>query len=219
MLPKEEAVRVLMRIAKDHRRVHKKTDPFYVLIATVLSQRTRDFNTDQAAEALFKRFPTVDDLSKAERKEVERLIKASGMYRQKAERIIEIAKELMKKYGGEVPSVREKLLQLRGVGRKTANIVLAVSFGIPTIAVDVHVHRIANRLGIVNTKKPNETEEELMKIMPKEYWTEVNGALVNFGQRICTPRNPKCGNCVFREVCEYARRNSSEVSGDGRQRS
>ncbi len=200
-----------------HPRVHKRKDPFYVLIATVLSQRTRDANTEEAAKALFKEFPTVQDLSKAERKEVERLIKPAGMYRQKAERIIEIAQELLKEYDGKVPSDLEDLLKLRGVGRKTANIVLAVSFGIPAIAVDVHVHRITNRMGIVKTNNPHETEEALKNVVPKEYWTEINGALVNFGQKVCTPRNPKCGECVFREVCEYARRNASEDSGDGRQ--
>ncbi len=215
MLDKKVALNVLLNVIKLYPRYHERREPFYVLISTVLSQRTRDANTDEASRALFEKFPTAYELSRAEKKDVEKLIKPAGMYKQKAERIVGIAKEIVEKYKGKVPSDLKSLLTLKGVGRKTANIVLAVSFDIPAIAVDVHVHRITNRMGIVKTKKPEETEVELMKILPKKYWTKLNGALVNFGQQICTPRNPKCAECMFREVCEYGRRNASEVSGDG----
>jgi endonuclease-3 len=215
MLDKKVAVDVLLKVMELYPRHHERRDPFYVLVSTVLSQRTRDANMDAASRALFQRFPTAYELSKAEKKEVEKLIKPAGMYKQKAERIVEIAREIVEKYGGNVPNDLESLLKLKGVGRKTANIVLAVSFGIPAIAVDVHVHRITNRMGIVKTDKPEETERELMKILPRKYWTKLNGALVNFGQQVCTPRKPKCTECVFREVCEYGRRNTSEVSEAG----
>ena len=215
MLDKKTAINILLDVIKFYPRHHERKDPFYVLISTVLSQRTRDANTDEASRALFEKFPTAYELSKAEKKDVEKLIKPAGMYKQKAERIVEIAKEIIEKYNGKVPNDLKSLLTLKGVGRKTANIVLAVSFNIPAIAVDVHVHRITNRMGIVKTKKPEETEVELMKILPKKYWTKLNGALVNFGQQICTPRNPKCAECMFREVCEYGRRNGSEVSEVG----
>lgn len=168
----------------------------------------------RASRALFERFPTVYELSKAEKKDVEVLIKEAGMYKQKAERIVKIAKEIVERYDGKVPKALSDLLELKGVGRKTANIVLAVSYGIPAIAVDVHVHRVSNRLGVVETKKVEETERELSKILPKKYWTKLNGAMVNFGQEICTPRNPRCSMCMFREVCEYGRRNASEDSED-----
>lgn len=215
MLDKKTAINILLDVIKFYPRYHEQKDPFYVLVSTVLSQRTRDANTDEASRALFEKFPTAYELSKAEKKDVEKLIKPAGMYKQKAERIVEIAKEIVEKYNGKVPNDLRSLLTLKGVGRKTANIVLAVSFNIPAIAVDVHVHRITNRMGIVKTKKPEETEVELMKILPKKYWTKLNGALVNFGQQICTPRNPKCAECMFREVCEYGRRNGSEVSEVG----
>jgi len=218
VLDKDVAVRVLLDVIKYYPRHHERRDPFYVLISTVLSQRTRDANTDEASRNLFKVFPTAYELSKAKKEEVEKLIKPAGMYKQKAERIVEIAREIVQKYNGKVPNDLESLLKLKGVGRKTANIVLAVSFGVPAIAVDVHVHRITNRMGIVKTEKPEETEMELMKILPKKYWTKLNGALVNFGQQVCTPRNPRCAECMFREVCEYGRRNASEASevGDGK---
>ncbi|WP_036221722.1 endonuclease III [Mesoaciditoga lauensis] len=215
MLDKKTAINTLLDVIKLYPRHHERKDPFFVLISTVLSQRTRDANTDKASRALFEKFPTAYELSKAEKKDVEKLIKPAGMYKQKAERIVEIAKEVIEKYNGKVPNDLKSLLTLKGVGRKTANIVLAVSFDIPAIAVDVHVHRITNRMGIVKTNKPEETEVELMKILPKKYWTKLNGALVNFGQQICTPRNPKCAECMFREVCEYGRRNGSEVSEVG----
>lgn len=215
MLDKNTSKRVLLDIISKYPRKHKRRDPFYVLVSTVLSQRTRDANTDKASLALFKKFPTAYELSKAEVKEVERLIKPAGMYRQKAERIVQIAKVIVECYDGKVPNTLKELLKLKGVGRKTANIVLAVSFGIPAIAVDVHVHRISNRIGIVKTKKPQETEVALAKILPQKYWVQLNGAMVNFGQRVCAPRKPTCSACMLREVCEYGQRNTSGDSESG----
>ena len=213
MLDKQTSQRILLDIIRLYPRKHERRDAFYVLISTVLSQRTKDANTERASSALFSEFPTAYELSKAKVDEVEKLIKSAGMYRQKAKRVIQIAQEIVGRYGGRVPDALENLVKLKGVGRKTANIVLAVSFGIPAIAVDVHVHRIANRMGIVKTKKPEETEVALAEILPKEYWTQLNGAMVNFGQKICAPRNPMCSVCIFREVCSYGQRNASGDSG------
>lgn len=215
MLDKKTSKRVLLDIIKNYPRKHKRRDPFYVLVSTVLSQRTKDANTEKASFALFKKFPTAYELSKAKVEEVEDLIKPAGMYRQKAERIVQIAQVVVERYGGKVPNTLKNLVKLKGVGRKTANIVLAVSFGIPAIAVDVHVHRIANRMGIVQTKEPEETEVALAKILPKKYWTQLNGAMVNFGQVVCAPKNPMCSACMFREVCEYGQRNASGDSESG----
>lgn len=221
MLDRDVSKRILLCIIDKYPRKNETTDPFQVLIGTVLSQRTRDANTAEASRALFSRFPTAYELSKAEIEEVEKLVKPAGMYKQKAERIIHIAREIVEKWNGKVPSDLDDLMKFNGVGRKTANIVLAVSYDLPVIAVDVHVHRISNRTGIVKTKTPYETEMALMEIVPKSYLTRLNGAMVNFGQVVCLPRNPKCEFCTFREVCEYGLcvTSGSGVNKDGRSES
>lgn len=205
MLDAEVSKRILLCIIDKYPREEETKDPFQVLVSTVLSQRTRDANTLKASRALFSRFPTAYELSKAEISEVEKLIRPVGMYKQKAERIVKIAQEIVDRWNGKVPANLDDLMKFNGVGRKTANIVLAVSYDLPCIAVDVHVHRISNRLGIVKTKTPFETETALMKIVPRGYRKRLNGAMVNFGQTVCLPRNPKCRSCTFREVCEYGR--------------
>ncbi|AEH51632.1 endonuclease III [Pseudothermotoga thermarum] len=178
-------------------------DPFKILISTILSQRTRDENTLVASQNLFSKYPNVESLAKAKPEEIYDLIKPSGMYRQKAERIIEVSKIILEKYNGKVPSDLDELLKLPGVGRKTANIVLFQGFSIPAIAVDTHVHRISNRLGFVKTKTPEQTEEELSKVLPKRLWGPINVAMVNFGRNICLPRNPRCEKCPFSKECKY----------------
>lgn len=221
MLDADVSKWILLCIIDKYPRKNEITDPFQVLISTVLSQRTRDANTAEASRALFSRFPTAYELSKAKISEVERLVKPAGMYKQKAERIIRIAREIVEKWNGNVPSDVDDLMEFNGVGRKTANIVLAVSYDLPVIAVDVHVHRISNRTGIVKTNTPYETEMALMKIVPESYRTRLNGAMVNFGQVVCLPRNPKCEFCTFKEVCEYGIRfiSGSGVKKNGRGKS
>ncbi len=183
-------------------RSFKDRDPFRVLIKTILSQRTKDENTDRAAERLFSAgYDTPEKLAKAKPEEIYDLIRPAGMFRQKAERIIEVSKMIVENFSGNVPDNLEDLLKLPGVGRKTANIVLYVSFGKPALAVDTHVHRISNRLGWVRTKTPEETEFELMKLLPKDLWGPINGSMVEFGRRICLPRNPRCGKCPFKGEC------------------
>ncbi|MDN5345532.1 MAG: endonuclease [Petrotoga sp.] len=182
-------------------RSNSETDPFKVLIETVLSQRTKDENTEKASKSLFSHYKNVFEISKLNPQDLYDLIKPAGMYKQKSERIINISKILIEKYNGEVPDELEELIKLPGVGRKTANIVLYVSFGKEALAVDTHVHRISNRLGWVKTKTPEETEVQLRKIIPSELWGPLNGSMVNFGQKICKPISPKCMECLLNEVC------------------
>lgn len=182
------------------------TNPFKVLISTVLSQRTKDANTEKASSRLFKRFKNPKQLADANIRTIETLIKPSGFYKVKAERIREISRRLVEDFDGRVPEDLENLLSLPGVGRKTANCVLVYAYNKPAIPVDTHVHRISNRLGWVKTKTPEQTEEELAKVLPKGYWIEINELLVKYGQRVCLPRNPKCAICRIREYCDYGRK-------------
>lgn len=180
-------------------------NPFVVLIGTVLSQRTKGQNTAKASETLFAKYRAPEQVANINLKNLEQLIKPSGFYKIKAKRIKEISKILVENFGGEVPENFEDLISLPGVGRKTANCVLVYGFGIPAIPVDVHVHRLSNRLGLVKTNTPEQTEAELVKILPKKYWLDINELMVKYGQRKCLPRNPKCKICKIREYCEYGK--------------
>ena len=176
-------------------------EPFQALISTVMSQRTRGDVTCSAARRLFKRFPTPEEMMKADVSEIEFLIKEVGFYRVKAGRIKEISRILIEKYDGKVPDTMEALLELPGVGRKTANCVLADAFLKDALAVDTHVHRISNRLGLIVTRTPEETETELKKIFPQKYWRHINLLLVKLGQNICSPTSPRCEFCTLRDMC------------------
>lgn len=183
-------------------RVSEKEDPFRVLVACIISQRTKDETTDKVTEKLFKKIKNPYDLQKIDTEELEKIIYPSGFYRVKAKRLKELSKILIEEYKGKVPDKIEELLKLPQVGRKTANIVITKGFKKLGIAVDTHVHRIANRIGIVKTKKPEETEFELRKIVPEKYWIELNDYLVNFGKSICTPISPKCSICPIEKYCK-----------------
>lgn len=203
---------VARKIVELFPRNFEERDPFKVLVTTVLSQRTKDENTERASQRLFEVYGSVEELAKAKPEDLYELIRASGMYKQKAERIVRIAREIVEKYGGKVPNTLDELLKLPGVGRKTANIVLWVSFGKPALAVDTHVHRISNRLGWVKTKRPEETEEELKKLLPPELWGPLNGSMVEFGRRVCKPLRPRCAECPLREMCAYPKKGDIGVS-------
>ena len=177
--------------------------PFRILIATVLSARTKDENTTKAANQLFKVYGTPQKLANAKVKDVEKIIKSVGFYHVKSKRIIEVAKLLISKYGGKVPSDIDELVEIPGVGRKTANCVLVYAFEKPAIPVDTHVHRISNRLGLVSTKMPEETEMELRKTIPKKFWLDINNTFVMYGQNICKPISPMCDVCKIRNTCNY----------------
>jgi endonuclease-3 len=183
-------------------------DPYKILIGTILSARTRDETTAQAIKVLFSEFRNPDELSRADLKDIKKLIQKIGFYNVKATRIKEVSKILVEKYNSKVPSNLEDLLTFPGVGRKTANCVLVYGFRKQAIPVDIHVHRISNRIGIVNTKKPEETEIDLQKSIDRRYWTRVNETLVTFGQNICLPIKPKCNLCHLTKICKYYEKNN-----------
>lgn len=180
-------------------------EPLQILIGTILSARTRDENSKVAVTELFSEYGTVEGLANANTKKIEKLIKPAGFYRIKARRIKEVAKMLLEQYNGEVPDHIDELLKLPGVGRKTANCVLVYAFDKPAVPVDTHVHRIANRLGLVQTKTPEQTEMELTGKIDRKFWTRINDTFVMFGQNICKPIGPVCQPCLLKKHCKYYR--------------
>ena len=182
-------------------------DPFCVLVGTILSARTKDACTAGAVRRLFNteaqrhRAFTLESLERLSQREIEKLIYPVGFYRDKARHLKALPKVLKEKFGGVLPHTVEELCELPGVGRKTANLTVAVGFDLPAICVDVHVHRITNRLGLIKTKSPFETEMALRKILPVRYWKTWNSHLVSFGQTRCAPRGPKCGDCPIAKFC------------------
>jgi endonuclease III len=183
-------------------RIFEDGDPYRVLIRTILSQRTRDENTDRASAQLFSKYDDMEEIAHSDPQDLESLIRPAGFYHVKARRIVEVSQMLLDEFKGKVPDNLEELLKLPGVGRKTANCVLVYAFQIPAIPVDVHVHRIANRLGLVKTKNPDNTEIELEKMVPRDYWIELNDLMVQFGQTICRPISPLHEDCPLNELCE-----------------
>ena len=180
---------------------YRESTPFQILISTIISLRTRDPVTFESSERLFAKAPDPLSVSKMDTSEIAQLIYPAGFYKRKAENIKHIAEILLDKHAGLVPGNIEDLLELPGVGRKTANLTLGLSYGIPALCVDTHVHRIPNRKGWIETKTPEKTEFALVKILPKKYWIEINELLVAFGQTICTPVSPKCSECPFNGDC------------------
>ena len=177
--------------------------PFSILIGTILSARTKDESTTKVVKVLFSKYKNPKDLANAKVNDVEKIIKSIGFYHVKSKRIIEVAKIIDKKYKGKVPEDLDSLVQLPGVGRKTANCVLVYAFEKPAIPVDIHVHRISNRLGLVKTKTPEETEIKLMEKIPKKFWIDINDTFVMYGQNICKPISPMCDVCKIKKNCEF----------------
>ena len=180
-----------------------ETGPFSILIGTILSARTKDEATTKAVKELFSIYKNPKELSNAKVKDVEKIIKSIGFFHVKSKRIIEVAQIIHTKYKDKVPEDLDTLIQLPGVGRKTANCVLVYAFEKPAIPVDIHVHRISNRLGLVDTKNPEETEQELMKKIPKKYWIDINDTFVMYGQNICKPISPMCTVCKIKNNCKF----------------
>lgn len=178
-------------------------DPFLILIACLLSLRARDQVTYPVVRKLFTRVRTPQALSDLSQHDLEQMIRPLGLYHRKAEVLRAVSRDLIDRYAGKVPATEHELLSLPGVGRKTANLVLGLGFGIPAICVDVHVHRIANKLGLVHTKTPEQTERALMKIIPKAQWLAVNRLFVTWGQHHCRPVSPEhCApGCPFSNLC------------------
>src|SRR5438309_7316006 len=180
-------------------------DPLRVLIATILSHRTKDPVTALASSRLFAKYPRPTQLARADPRTIARLIKPVGFYKTKARTVKRVAQIILKEYKGKVPDEIEELLKLPSVGRKTANCVLVYGFKRPAIPVDTHVHRIFNRLGVVKAKTPEETEQELMRMVDRRDWLPLNEVFVKFGQLICKPIGPKCSICPLNDRCEWYR--------------
>jgi len=176
-------------------------DPFLILISCLLSLRAKDSVSLPLSRELFKYARTPEQMVKLSIKKLEKLLYSIGFYKRKARSLHSVSKDLIKRFGGKVPDTKEELLSIKGIGQKTANLVLAEGFGIPAICVDTHVHRISNRLGLVKTKTADQTEKALEKVVPKRYWIEFNPLLVMWGQTICTPLSPKCSECALSKLC------------------
>lgn len=197
-----------LEVIEAMRRMHgltmleRRSSPYDVLIATILSQRTRDETTERVFGDVRARWPDARSLAAADEDEVDAVIHSIGFHRQKARAIIAVAGELVERHGGRVPRSVDGLLELPMVGRKTANCVLVYGFGEPAIPVDTHVHRISNRLGWVRTRSPEETERALELSLPRELWLDVNRLMVRHGKTVCLPNRPRCGECQVAPFCQ-----------------
>jgi len=180
----------------------EKRNPFLVLIGTLLSLRTKDELTDRVMERLTKRARTPEDIILMPVKELQQIIYPVGFYRNKSQTLKNVSQIIIDKYQGKVPDSLDELLKIKGIGRKTANLVLTEGYNKPGICVDTHVHRISNRIGIVKTKNPHKTEEVLRNILPKKYWIIYNMLLVSYGRRICRPISPRCSACPVSHLCK-----------------
>ncbi len=202
-----EAVRILRRTVSEWEdpavtQVSQKRDPYLVLVSCILSLRTQDETTHQASKRLFRLARRPTEMIAFSPEEIEKTIYPVGFYRNKARTILQISRILIEKYGGRVPEEIDEILKLKGVGRKTANLVVTLGYGKPGICVDTHVHRITNRWGYVATKTPEETEFALRKKLPQPYWIDINDMLVSFGQNLCRPISPKCSTCPLSKYCD-----------------
>jgi endonuclease-3 len=183
--------------------MEEEGDAFKILIGTILSARTRDENTKRVLNTLFIRFKNAKELAEADIQEIKAIIHSSGFYNVKAKRIKEVSQLIIERFNGKVPDDLKKLIDLPGVGIKTANCVLVYAFNKPAIPVDTHVHRISNRIGLVNTRTAENTEAELSRIIDKKYWLKVNSTFVMYGQNICLPIKPNCKICELKSVCKF----------------
>lgn len=183
--------------ALDHR------SRFELLVAVVLSAQTTDVSVNKVTPALFERYPDPESLAAADPADVAEIIKTIGLYKNKSQNIVKLAGKLIEEYDGEVPGDFDKLTSLPGVGRKTANVILAEAFGEPAIAVDTHVFRVANRIGLTDAKDPNNTEDQLKKRLPKEQWIRAHHLLIFHGRKVCHARKPDCAACALNDICLY----------------
>jgi endonuclease III len=206
----QEFVKIWPQLKKQVRSLHipwvdqmsaEDRDPFKILISCILSLRTQDKTTEEASQRLFQLAETPETISRLSVERIQKAIYPVGFYRVKAQRVKDLGKEIAGKYGGKVPDSIEELLKLKGVGRKTANLVVTLGYDQPGICVDTHVHRITNRWGLIKTENPTRTEFTLREILPVRYWKKLNGYLVAFGQGICKPISPLCSQCEIRSSC------------------
>ena len=207
MFPFKEMIRILKRHLKNDVPVvtriaqQERKDPFLILVGTLLSLRTRDELTEKVMERLVQKARTPEELLRIPTGELQKLIYPVGFYRNKSRTLLNVSRIISDDYHGRVPDSIDELLTIKGIGRKTANLVVSEAYGKPGICVDTHVHRISNRIGAVTTKNPHQTEEALRKILPKEYWIIYNTLMVTFGKRICSPVSPYCTQCPIVKLC------------------
>lgn len=206
VIDSERALEILSRLERRYPKARialTYRDPWQLLVATVLSAQTTDNNVNKVVPELFRAFPTPEDLAAADPEEVERIVFTTGFYRQKTKAIIGLSQVLVDRFGGEVPDDLDKLVELPGVGRKTASVVLAEAFGRPAIAVDTHVKRLSNRLGFTTHKDPKKIEQDLKRLFPESAWRGLSLRLIQFGRDVCTARKPHCGECELADLCPF----------------
>lgn len=194
---------ILKEIYPDAKCELNHNSPFQLLVATILSAQTTDKKVNEITKGLFSDYPDLESFLTLSNEELERRIKEIGLYRTKARNLILMCNQLIQKFNGEVPKTMEELTTLAGAGRKTANVVLSNAFGVPSIAVDTHVFRVSNRLGLANSDKVLEVEMQLRKEIPKKEWSHTHHLLIFHGRRCCVARNPKCEECRVSELCRY----------------
>lgn len=183
-------------------------DPFRILISTILSQRAKDEQTFRISQLLFSKYSNVDELSQASEIELHKILKPIGFYRVKSKNIKKVANIIKQKFNGVVPENFDELISLPSVGRKSANCVLVYAFNKIAIPVDTHVHRVSNRLGLVDTTNPDDTEYKLSEILDKKFWSDVNSDFIRFGKTICKPINPNCQVCKLKDICKWNKLNN-----------
>jgi endonuclease-3 len=203
-VPVEQILDTLQQMYPDAHCELNYTTPFELLVATILSAQCTDKRVNEITGPLFQKYNKPEHYIHLTQEELEEHIKGLGLYKNKSKNILETCRILYEKYNGEVPQTHAELEALPGVGRKTANVVLSNAFGIPAIAVDTHVFRVANRLGLAKSDNVDEVERQLMKRIPKEKWSAAHHWLIWHGRRVCSARNPQCGQCPLREMCRYA---------------
>jgi endonuclease-3 len=179
------------------------SNPLELLVATILSAQCTDTKVNEVTKNLFEKYKTAADYASASQKQFEKEIKPTGFFRNKAENILKCCREVVEKYGGEVPRSMEELTELPGIGRKTANVVLGNAFSIPGIVVDTHVKRVSNRLGLTENSDPVKIEADLCELIPKKEWTDFSHRMIFHGRRICAARKPKCPECPVEKLCPY----------------
>jgi len=202
-MSKEKAFAILQDTYQGSRSALKFTSVFQLLVAVILSAQTNDNQVNAITAGLFAKFPAAADFAALSGAELERHIKTCGLYKNKAKNIIAASRIICEKYRGEVPRAREELMSLPGVGRKSANVVMSVGFGLPALAVDTHVFRVARRLGLASAANVDGVEEELCALLPSELWGEAHHWLIWHGRRVCRARDPQCGGCPVREYCAW----------------
>ncbi len=205
-IEKEQALKELANLYPDARPALRYTTPYELLVAVILSAQCTDERVNIVTEILFEKYSTPEMMVTLNQKELERYIFSCGFYRMKAEHILSASKDILEKFGGEVPNTVENLMTLAGVGKKTANVVYSVAFGGAAIAVDTHVFRVSNRLGLAKGDTPLKVEEGLCKAIPKEDWSKAHHWLIYHGRRVCHSQKPKCESCTLRTLCDHGKK-------------